>query len=991
MALTARFVADFSSFEQAVAKAEVSLKSFEQNANKVGSSLNRMTDSLSGRKLISEATLMATAVEKIGGPAKLTAAELQRVSSQASEAAAKMKALGIDVPPKIKALADQVQPLPGSFSKVSSVVTALGGALGLVFTGTAILNGIKNQITAALDYADSLALLKAKTELSYRDLQILEDVGINTGVSIQSLASAVQILQMRLGDGSAKKGIKALGLEFDALKRLAPAEQLTQIGAAIASIHDPTERAKVAAQVFGRTWKEILPALKANMAEAAAGAKIVGDAQIDAADRAGDRWDKFWNDQKRGWASWAGDILLNMEKGSASFDEASRRAALLRGGVGALPGLPTAPGARIGGGAMVNDVIDPTMISNLKVFGKTLEETAKASDVAAAAAKKHADSIDSLVNKLGGQEAIGNAKAWMSALTKIGGLTRLSEADQKELSKVLDAALVSYKRLGVEAPLALQKLADASRPALTSTNLLVGALGKGPASLSGAVADTSEYIESYGRLLFTATEHTNAFGKTTYTQAIPALGKIQIGFEEAEASTSEWNLSLGRLSKVFAQLSQTSGGSMGKIAQSIGTVITSMELASIAGKDFSAALLNLKGKGEGSKADGYAGLATAALAAAASIDAATNSTSKAANIVGGAMSGAAAGAAIGAKAFGYYGAAVGAVAGALVGLAKSNASEGKHVSPLRDEFFKMAGGLEKLNPLVEKLTGNVKLVQNVFDARTVQQYNSALAELNRLFEFQNASMQILDDTVKKYNLTVEEMGPAFQRQELHKKFAELFQDYEVLTKAGGDHVTVLGKMADDVNAYIADAVKMGVEVPESMRPMLQKMVDSGLLLDASGKKFGMLEDAGIVFGRTMTEVFTSLIDEVKKLTDAITRGLGGAIQNVPDVEIRGTYSPPKNFPHEFPEFPAIEMAKGGRGMVKTPTLFLAGEGGAEEFAFSGSGKRFGAGSNTVDMAEFKAMKDELQGLRGDLAHRDRALSHHIKVALQDTLAHGDTN
>jgi len=37
------------------------------------------------------------------------------------------------------------------------------------------------------------------------------------------------------------------------------------------------------------------------------------------------------------------------------------------------------------------------------------------------------------------------------------------------------------------------------------------------------------------------------------------------------------------------------------------------------------------------------------------------------------------------------------------------------------------------------------------------------------------------------------------------------------------------------------------------------------------------------------------------------------------------------------------MAAGGFGRVTKPTLFLAGEAGAEDFAFSGGGRRFGSG------------------------------------------------
>jgi hypothetical protein len=67
-----------------------------------------------------------------------------------------------------------------------------------------------------------------------------------------------------------------------------------------------------------------------------------------------------------------------------------------------------------------------------------------------------------------------------------------------------------------------------------------------------------------------------------------------------------------------------------------------------------------------------------------------------------------------------------------------------------------------------------------------------------------------------------------------------------------------------------------------MRPMLDKMVEMGQLTDASGNRIDSLEDSGISFAMTMSEGFTALIDEVGKLTQAIARGLGIAIEQTTD-------------------------------------------------------------------------------------------------------------
>lgn len=106
MAITGKFAADFASFYDAVQKAEVSLTSMESGGAKVEAQINRVANSLEGGKIVQQATIAAAAVESIGGISKLTENELAKIGATATEAAAKLKAMGQDVPPGIQAIAD---------------------------------------------------------------------------------------------------------------------------------------------------------------------------------------------------------------------------------------------------------------------------------------------------------------------------------------------------------------------------------------------------------------------------------------------------------------------------------------------------------------------------------------------------------------------------------------------------------------------------------------------------------------------------------------------------------------------------------------------------------------------------------------------------------------------------------------------------------------------------------------------------------------------
>ena len=91
----------------------VSLKSFQDNGTNAAASLTRIENSLTGVKIVQQATIAAQAVANLGeaggitaGLLQLTDAELQRVGASAVEASAKLKAMGQEVPPGIQQIAD---------------------------------------------------------------------------------------------------------------------------------------------------------------------------------------------------------------------------------------------------------------------------------------------------------------------------------------------------------------------------------------------------------------------------------------------------------------------------------------------------------------------------------------------------------------------------------------------------------------------------------------------------------------------------------------------------------------------------------------------------------------------------------------------------------------------------------------------------------------------------------------------------------------------
>jgi hypothetical protein len=158
MAMSAKFQADFSAFKTAVEQAEVTLKSFETDAAKVGDRLDRMGDQFSGVKVIQQAEMMTKAIAEIGGATKLTDSEMARVNATVSEAIEKYGKLGMEAPADMVALAKATEQTKESTEGYSTSIVALGTFIGNMATKavTALtslaVEGFTNLVTSIDDF-----------------------------------------------------------------------------------------------------------------------------------------------------------------------------------------------------------------------------------------------------------------------------------------------------------------------------------------------------------------------------------------------------------------------------------------------------------------------------------------------------------------------------------------------------------------------------------------------------------------------------------------------------------------------------------------------------------------------------------------------------------------------------------------------------------------------------------------------------------------------
>lgn len=93
-------------------------------------------------------------------------------------------------------------------------------------------------------------------------------------------------------------------------------------------------------------------------------------------------------------------------------------------------------------------------------------------------AGKVGSSLQRMVSEFDGTKLIQQATLLVGAIDKIGGASKLTEAEQRRVNSTLDGALAKYRALGEQAPKALTDLFNATKKVETSSSLLDKTLGR---------------------------------------------------------------------------------------------------------------------------------------------------------------------------------------------------------------------------------------------------------------------------------------------------------------------------------------------------------------------------------------------------------------------------------------------------------------------------------------------------------------------------------
>lgn len=891
--------------DQAINKVGASAKTTGDRLDQVDAELKGLGVSLDAGT--QKATSYAQKIIQIGGATKLTAEEQKKATAAITDGIAEYERMGKRVPGFVNAVATELQGLAAA-NKLATVETealtvaqeaastatvATGGATSGLIGLTGLLGGVTLAAGAAMiaaipmgvKYATSMQQIGASTGAGAEGAQRLQNIAVRTGVSLQAMATGANSLQERVagGDKSALGAMNALDISMESFTHMRADEKLVAVAGALGQIGDAGQRATVAKDLFSN-WQELMPVLTTDVGKFADSIHELSASQIEDLAKVDREWDALVVEVKRDITelaalavtpivfvvkiAWQGGTdVARFIANPGSFLTNAQLNTVQSGGYSAWTGRPGKQGnielpfdamnmapkspfgfaspettrKEMGLGGKFFDVstVDPDMISNARIGGQTLaEQTEATSESAIARAKKAREEMAQALLDL--QEETDRVFRFID--TRNIGTGMVSGGPGKIptqpgfLRPSIDFSGFTTFANGNARPISEQrgifgpaKIGSKTFDAGPATSSLMGDLASSvPASILAAIQGGGSKLQAAG----------SAIGMTLFGRD-SSLTKSITGMFSAD----------GILGKTLSSAVPIIGSLIGPAMEGLGKLWG--KIFGTAGRD---AVRDFATKNGGFDAlhDKLGALGADGEKLWVSLTQGVGRNNP---------------------------------AQAKAEIEKVTAAFEAFEKAVKDSGAALAATDAKLQH-VGAITPEVKAgLQDALNAKTPQDFLAALTNVNSQLDATAQKHQHLKDLAAEYNLNVKDMGKAFAQSEVDERATKLITDQKELIDSGADATAVLAGMAKQYSDLVQIAKDSGTELPNSMKPTLQKLIDMGDLVDKDGKKLTSLD--GLNFGDTLEQRLSDIKDVVNDLKHAIEdlalafRGLPTNLPNLP--------------------------------------------------------------------------------------------------------------
>ena len=211
-----------------------------------------------------------------------------------SAAIEKLKACGEKVPPEIQRIVDAANKVKPALDSAASSATDCSDAqkaaatFGIAFSVGALTRFVGN----VLDTASAIGDLSQQFGISAEAVQRFKYAAEQSGSSLDAVGTSIQYMNKTLGAGDEQheRVLEDLGLRFKDIRNMRPEDDYVTIGDAIGGMTDKAKQAEVGAELMGRGFAELLPAMEDGIKKVGDQTSIMGDETIRELKRAQDAW-----------------------------------------------------------------------------------------------------------------------------------------------------------------------------------------------------------------------------------------------------------------------------------------------------------------------------------------------------------------------------------------------------------------------------------------------------------------------------------------------------------------------------------------------------------------------------------------------------------------------------------------------------------------------------------------------------------------------------
>ena len=735
---------------------------------------------------------------------------------------------------------------------VVSTGRTVASVFGVGLSAAAIVGFVRNVINAASE----ITALSNQLGISTTAVQKFQFIAGQTGTTIEAFGKAAFVLGTNLtsGDASTVAGVERLGLSLGQLSRVNPEQKLDLVISALGRMGSATERNTVLTQIFGAK-------LAQELAKAAA------------------EYDKL---KDKAPAATEASVKALTDAGNKVAEFQSKLSSMSILGLGAV--IKAAEGAEVemnkwAAAAERGNLIMPGLIGEITRYNAVLRETASAAASAAAAQNAAFGRAPSLGQP--GLKPAGNL-SFNELLGISSGLEKAFDATVKA-RKVADEYAGAVKQLrdqlsGAALQAEVRKLSDAF--AGMDSKL------KSSAATLDRVGDAAQELRDKGAQLTpqlrALADQSERFREAQRRSEEVVRGSVT-ALDEMRRATSDARLAQERLLEPL----RVSGERFVQNAESIRDVnLAAFRLS----QDFSlsgwfstvsaqaeTATVSLGTKLKGALKENLEQIPQILASAFTGGGGIMGAVKAVASLVGAAI-GQAIGTAIGGPLGGAIGAALGSLAGPLVGQLAKIFDRNKGRDLVKD-FVAGFGGFadfqRKLQETFDPATAErywIALTQGV-GRNSPEQAKKIIDELNEAFGLQASRLSNAEAIMEEYGFSFEDAGQKFRNAKLAEQFDALFEKTLTLKEVGIDYDEILRRQASQYSELLRRAIATNTEIDSSMRPVLERMAELGLLTDAASGEF--LDLNNVQWSKTLTQGFKDVTDAIKELPRALSDVFSG--------------------------------------------------------------------------------------------------------------------